>query len=739
MVETKPALLLGSPRVSSLLRTSTANTATAISATTAEGVSGPANKSNNLVADVIDGFPSSSTGPVVTEPTSGDDHSINHLGTKDKFMVGDHVCVNRNKGGKIRFLGETKFAAGEWAGVVLDDLGTGETDGSVAGLRYFQCEQNRGVFVRLDELSKNVSSEEAVSGIANLEDVAVLANTGPAVEYPAVIDSSGIAKEEPAPPGTDGLSLEEDQPTGGKDLASGIGDDSRETVCPVAECVQNASTNASHKPCSVEGGPAAGVVSETSIRPSASESGLHQHLALARVHYAQGNFCKAERELQRGLHLCPSSAALKFNLGLVLKAQAILTLKNKDAGLLAIETAVDDLLTAEVIFKDLLTAWLPTGEGERGLLDEKRLRKALAVTSSFLNQSASHLERAERMDSLAAKTQKQLVNLTPGVSDQFTVRKNGRGKREVTSGSSSGTKGKMARQQARATDYSPLKKRTHKNAQLDENIPDLRQVVSNAQPQRKRVKAIAGDINDRRRRRVADRKRRELEIERITVSSDDDFSPRFRPPARRRRCVGPAPLACMLGQQMARLSFDESSDEVCSSCPGSDTELFAFTLRVVPPPPTPPLRAPSSTAGGQLFKVPLVPPERHDSISQKRGQSSSEKVVVLKRFLKAVSDEAIAVQPPVASSSSPSSPVESGRSKRNLSDGDAAPSASSSVVLDKCLKAATAREPKGVSVSSTTTTSYSIESDDSAKRHNSDVSEPESRKRKGSLHLVDAR
>ena len=63
------------------------------------------------------------------------------------------MWVNGNKPGYIQFLGETKFARGEWAGIVLDNY-DGKNDGSIHGIRYFQCEPNRGIFARLYRLSR---------------------------------------------------------------------------------------------------------------------------------------------------------------------------------------------------------------------------------------------------------------------------------------------------------------------------------------------------------------------------------------------------------------------------------------------------------------------------------------------------------------------------------------------------------------------------------------------------------
>ncbi|XP_062582581.1 CAP-Gly domain-containing linker protein 1-like isoform X11 [Saccostrea cucullata] len=78
----------------------------------------------------------------------------------DDFIIGDRVWVSGTKPGHIAYIGETQFATGEWAGVVLDNP-EGKNDGSVQGVRYFQCEPKRGVFSRISKLSRTpgISSE----------------------------------------------------------------------------------------------------------------------------------------------------------------------------------------------------------------------------------------------------------------------------------------------------------------------------------------------------------------------------------------------------------------------------------------------------------------------------------------------------------------------------------------------------------------------------------------------------
>ncbi|KAM9101335.1 CAP-Gly domain-containing linker protein 1 isoform 11-T11 [Sarcophilus harrisii] len=97
------------------------------------------------------------------EKTSSTPSPETHEEFVDDFRVGERVWVNGNKPGFIQFLGETQFAPGQWAGIVLDEP-IGKNDGSVAGVRYFQCEPLKGIFTRPSKLTRKVTSEDEANG-----------------------------------------------------------------------------------------------------------------------------------------------------------------------------------------------------------------------------------------------------------------------------------------------------------------------------------------------------------------------------------------------------------------------------------------------------------------------------------------------------------------------------------------------------------------------------------------------
>ena len=72
--------------------------------------------------------------------------------TANSFSVGDQVLVDGSKPGVIAFFGTTEFARGVWAGVALD-VPEGKNNGCVAGVQYFECEPNHGLFTRPQKLT----------------------------------------------------------------------------------------------------------------------------------------------------------------------------------------------------------------------------------------------------------------------------------------------------------------------------------------------------------------------------------------------------------------------------------------------------------------------------------------------------------------------------------------------------------------------------------------------------------
>lgn len=81
-------------------------------------------------------------------------HTLESL--PDWVQLEAHVIVStnsiQNKPGYIKFIGNTKFAHGTWIGVELEQA-FGKNDGSLKGVRYFRCAEDKGCFVRADKLS----------------------------------------------------------------------------------------------------------------------------------------------------------------------------------------------------------------------------------------------------------------------------------------------------------------------------------------------------------------------------------------------------------------------------------------------------------------------------------------------------------------------------------------------------------------------------------------------------------
>lgn len=93
--------------------------------------------------------------PKASTPTKISEEGDDVLGD---YTVGEQVWVNGVKPGVIAYLGETQFAPGQWAGVILNDL-VGKNDGSVGGVRYFECQPLQGIFTRPSKLTRQPVGE----------------------------------------------------------------------------------------------------------------------------------------------------------------------------------------------------------------------------------------------------------------------------------------------------------------------------------------------------------------------------------------------------------------------------------------------------------------------------------------------------------------------------------------------------------------------------------------------------
>ncbi|XP_064449169.1 CAP-Gly domain-containing linker protein 2 isoform X3 [Mirounga angustirostris] len=86
------------------------------------------------------------------------------------FAVGERVWVNGVKPGVVQYLGETQFAPGQWAGVVLDEP-VGKNDGAVGGVRYFECPALQGIFTRPSKLTRQPTAEGSGSDAHSVESL----------------------------------------------------------------------------------------------------------------------------------------------------------------------------------------------------------------------------------------------------------------------------------------------------------------------------------------------------------------------------------------------------------------------------------------------------------------------------------------------------------------------------------------------------------------------------------------
>ncbi|KAF9960329.1 CAP-Gly domain-containing linker protein 4 [Mortierella alpina] len=93
--------------------------------------------------------------PASAEPSLAENHGQSQLpASLEGIELGDRVVVeSMGLTGYLRFVGTAAFKTGIWAGIELDTP-TGKNDGTVAGVAYFNCRPNCGIFVLAAKIVK---------------------------------------------------------------------------------------------------------------------------------------------------------------------------------------------------------------------------------------------------------------------------------------------------------------------------------------------------------------------------------------------------------------------------------------------------------------------------------------------------------------------------------------------------------------------------------------------------------
>ncbi|NXT62521.1 CE350 protein, partial [Chaetops frenatus] len=85
------------------------------------------------------------------------------------FEIEDRVLVKQSQPGTLMFKGQTHFGSGLWAGVALDKA-EGDNAGTYEGVKYFECAQHCGTFVRPEEISLLGANKNNSSYMGHEED-----------------------------------------------------------------------------------------------------------------------------------------------------------------------------------------------------------------------------------------------------------------------------------------------------------------------------------------------------------------------------------------------------------------------------------------------------------------------------------------------------------------------------------------------------------------------------------------
>lgn len=71
-----------------------------------------------------------------------------------EYKIDDKISVSGKYIGVIKYVGQIKDKEGIWIGIKLDKK-NGHNDGTVNGEKYFECEENYGIFIKSERLQKS--------------------------------------------------------------------------------------------------------------------------------------------------------------------------------------------------------------------------------------------------------------------------------------------------------------------------------------------------------------------------------------------------------------------------------------------------------------------------------------------------------------------------------------------------------------------------------------------------------
>jgi hypothetical protein len=125
--------------------------------------------------------------------------SISSVSIGDRVIVQDAGKEIRR--GVVKFVGETHFGSGVWCGLCLD-LPLGKNDGTVRGVKYFECATNFGVFVPVGKVQLESKSQiSKVDRDSNSSKGPDLHNVSRAKKGLPVRQSLPVASRAKQPPG----------------------------------------------------------------------------------------------------------------------------------------------------------------------------------------------------------------------------------------------------------------------------------------------------------------------------------------------------------------------------------------------------------------------------------------------------------------------------------------------------------------------------------------------------------